>query len=282
MLHQEIPRDRSRHRLDRPLAVRPGLQGLAQGGPPRRPRRHGHPGRARQGARARQAPRRGPLPRLRRALGPPRLQHGQGRRHAARPRRDTPAATINRFCASSAQTTRMAFHAIKAGEGDIFVSAGVECVSQYTDWAGAGGAKRGPAERPLRRRPGPHEAHRRDQRDVDRPPRGRRLLPDIYIAMGQTAENVATAYGICRERQDEWGVTLAEPRRGRHRPWLLRLGDHAGHDARRHRRQQGRRPPRRRHARGRPGAQPGLPRSRAPSRPATAARSTTAPRRSSS
>src|SRR6185312_11920060 len=53
---------------------------------------------------------------------------------------NTPGATVNRFCASSAQTTRMAFDAIKAGEGDIFVSAGVECVSQYLNFSGAGGA----------------------------------------------------------------------------------------------------------------------------------------------
>ena len=53
-----------------------------------------------------------------------------------------PGSTINRFCASSVQTTRMAYHAIKAGEGDIFVSGGVECVSQYTNWAGAGGQPR--------------------------------------------------------------------------------------------------------------------------------------------
>ena len=48
-----------------------------------------------------------------------------------------PGSTINRFCASSVQTTRMAYHAIKAGEGDIFLSGGVECVSQYTKFAGA-------------------------------------------------------------------------------------------------------------------------------------------------
>ena len=170
----------------------------------------------------------------------------------------TPAATINRFCASSAQTTRMAFHAIKAGEGDIFVSAGVECVSQYTDWAGAGGAKEDQQNGRFA------DAQARTKRIAETnetwtDPREDGLLPDIYIAMGQTAENVATAYGISRERQDEWGVTSPEPRRGRHRPRLLRLGDHAGHDARRHRRQQGRRPPRRRHARGRAGPQPGLP-----------------------
>ena len=59
-----------------------------------------------------------------------------------------PGATINRFCASSVQTTRMAFHAIKAGEGHAFVSAGVECVSRYVDWAGAGQGK-GDVQNPL-------------------------------------------------------------------------------------------------------------------------------------
>src|SRR3982074_2313914 len=51
---------------------------------------------------------------------------------------NTPATTVNRFCASSTQTARMAFHAIKAGEGDIFVSAGVECVSRYKNFDSAG------------------------------------------------------------------------------------------------------------------------------------------------
>ena len=51
---------------------------------------------------------------------------------------DVPAATVNRFCASSVQTARMAFHAIKAGEGDVFVSAGVESVSRYMNFGGAG------------------------------------------------------------------------------------------------------------------------------------------------
>src|SRR3954469_923033 len=118
----------------------------------------------------------------------------------------TPAATINRFCASSAQTTRMAFHAIKAGEGDIFVSAGVECVSQYTDWAGAGGAKEDQQNGRFA------EAQARTKRIAETnetwtDPREEGLLPDIYVAMGQTAENVATAYGISRERQDEGGGT---------------------------------------------------------------------------
>ncbi len=118
----------------------------------------------------------------------------------------TPGATVNRFCASSAQTTRMAFHAIKAGEGDIFVSAGVECVSQYTDWAGAGGAAT------ETKNPRFDEAQARTRATAESnatwtDPREDGHLPDVYIAMGQTAENVATAFDIGRDRQDEWGVT---------------------------------------------------------------------------
>ncbi len=118
----------------------------------------------------------------------------------------TPGATVNRFCASSAQTTRMAFHAIKAGEGDIFVSAGVECVSQYTDWAGAGGATAG-VQNPRFADAQERTAKMAQTNETWTDPREDGALPDIYIAMGQTAENVATAYGISRERQDHWGVT---------------------------------------------------------------------------
>lgn len=119
---------------------------------------------------------------------------------------NTPGATVNRFCASSAQTTRMAFHAIKAGEGDIFVSAGVECVSQYTDWAGAGGAATD-VQNPRFADAQERTAKLAQTNETWTDPRENGALPDIYVAMGQTAENVATAYGISRERQDEWGVT---------------------------------------------------------------------------
>ena len=119
---------------------------------------------------------------------------------------NTPGATVNRFCASSAQTTRMAFHAIKAGEGDIFVSAGVECVSQYTDWAGAGGAATD-VQNPRFADAQERTAKLAQTNETWTDPRENGALPDIYVAMGQTAENVATAYGITRQRQDEWGVT---------------------------------------------------------------------------
>ena len=116
-----------------------------------------------------------------------------------------PAATINRFCASSVQTARMAFHAIKVGEGHTYVSAGVECVSRYRGFGSAG--------------VDPVDTHNQlfaaaEQRSLAtaasnqkwHDPREDGLLPDIYIAMGQTAENVATLRGISRTEQDEFGV----------------------------------------------------------------------------
>jgi len=116
-----------------------------------------------------------------------------------------PGATVNRFCASSVQTTRMAFHAIKAGEGDVFISAGVECVSRYTDFAGPGGAK-AETQNPKFAASQACSAHMAADNSTWANPRGRGLLPNIYLAMGQTAENVATSRGISRTRQDEWGV----------------------------------------------------------------------------
>ena len=116
-----------------------------------------------------------------------------------------PAATINRFCASSLQTIRMAFHAIKAGEGDAFVAAGVEAVSRYPNWAGAGETDAGthnPLFDPARRRTEARAASNTPWTD----PRLGGRMPDIYIAMGQTAENVATTYGISRAEQDAWAV----------------------------------------------------------------------------
>ena len=112
---------------------------------------------------------------------------------------DAPGVTVNRYCSSSLQTIRMAFHAIKAGEGDVFVAGGVECVSRYQFGASD---------------TGPHNDSFKDAetRTAERtgegvenwsPPQG---LPDVYIAMGQTAENVAQSKGVSRQAQDEWGV----------------------------------------------------------------------------
>jgi acetyl-CoA C-acetyltransferase len=116
-----------------------------------------------------------------------------------------PAATINRFCASSVQTARMAFHAIKAGEGDAYVSAGVECVSRYRGFSSAGVDPvdtHNPLFATAEQRSLATAASNKKWHD----PRLDGLLPDVYIAMGQTAENVATLRGISRVEQDEFGV----------------------------------------------------------------------------
>lgn len=116
-----------------------------------------------------------------------------------------PGATINRFCASSVQTTRMAFHAIKAGEGEVFVSAGVECVSRYADWKGAGEGA-GDVQNPQFAEAQARTRATAESNATWTDPREQGLLPDVYIAMGQTAENVATSLGVSRQAQDEWGV----------------------------------------------------------------------------
>jgi acetyl-CoA C-acetyltransferase len=117
---------------------------------------------------------------------------------------NVPGTTVTRYCSSSLQTTRMAFHAIKAGEGDVFVSAGVECVSRF--------AKGSSDSLPDTRNPLFTAAASRSERasagDVGQwhDPRADGDLPDVYIAMGQTAENVAGLRGISRLDQDEFGV----------------------------------------------------------------------------
>ena len=116
-----------------------------------------------------------------------------------------PGTTVNRFCASSVQTSRMAFHAIKAGEGHAFVSAGVECVSRYPAFAGAGGGGEeyiNPLFAQARARTDATAASNETWHD----PREDGALPDVYISMGQTAENLATSRGITRADQDEFGV----------------------------------------------------------------------------
>jgi acetyl-CoA C-acetyltransferase len=115
-----------------------------------------------------------------------------------------PAATITRFCASSLQTTRMAFHAIRAGEGDVFVSAGVECVSRY----GRGTSDTHPDTRNPRY-DGPR-ARSQARSGAGTPPwtdpREAGEMPDVHIAMGQTAENVARLRGVSRAEQDAFAL----------------------------------------------------------------------------
>jgi acetyl-CoA C-acetyltransferase len=114
-----------------------------------------------------------------------------------------PGATITRYCASSVQTTRMAFHAIKAGEGDVFISAGVETVSRFMHGTSdhIPNTKNGLFADAQARTEKTAETN-----DTWRDPRGDGLLPDAYIAMGQTAENVATMRGLSRKELDEFGV----------------------------------------------------------------------------
>jgi acetyl-CoA C-acetyltransferase len=112
---------------------------------------------------------------------------------------DVPGVTVNRYCSSSLQTIRMAAHAIRAGEGDVFVAAGVETVSRYLHGASD---------------TGPHNPlfAEAEARTVERTPAAGEPwtplsgLPDVYIAMGQTAENVAEYKKVSREEQDEFAV----------------------------------------------------------------------------
>jgi len=112
---------------------------------------------------------------------------------------DAPGITVNRYCSSSLNSIRFAAHAIKAGEGDVFVAAGVETSSRFVN----GMADDGP-KNPLYAEAG----ERTDKRGAGEggdwaPLEG---LPDIYIAMGQTAENVAEHEGVSREEMDEYAA----------------------------------------------------------------------------
>ncbi|WP_431942455.1 acetyl-CoA C-acetyltransferase [Micromonospora marina] len=124
-----------------------------------------------------------------------------------------PGATLTRYCASSLQTTRMAMHAIRAGEGDVFISAGVEMVSRYARGnsdtlppeaqALVGGGWENPRFAEARER---SAARAQGGAEVWTDPREAGQLPDIYLAMGQTAENLAQVYDVTREDMDAFGV----------------------------------------------------------------------------
>ena len=114
-----------------------------------------------------------------------------------------PGTTVNRYCSSSLQSTRMAMHAIRAGEGEVFISAGVETVSRFFKGNADG--------LPDTQNPVFAEAQARTEKFaaggqtwVD--PRTEGMLPDVYLAMGQTAENVAQRARITRAEQDAFGV----------------------------------------------------------------------------
>ncbi len=116
---------------------------------------------------------------------------------------NVPGVTVNRYCSSSLQTMRMAFHAIKAGEGDIFVAAGVEMVSRFPN----GMADSGP-HNPAFADAETRTAEQAQGAETWEPPKG---LPNVYIAMGQTAENVRLQEGVSRREMDEF-ASLSQQR----------------------------------------------------------------------
>ncbi|HEX7308278.1 acetyl-CoA C-acetyltransferase [Lentzea sp.] len=115
-----------------------------------------------------------------------------------------PGTTVTRYCASSLQTTRMALHAIKAGEGDVFISAGVEMVSRFAkgssdSWPDTHNPLFGDAEARTAATASSGASEWVDPRTLD-------VVPDVYIPMGQTAENLALLKGVSRQEMDEFGV----------------------------------------------------------------------------
>jgi len=115
-----------------------------------------------------------------------------------------PGCTITRYCSSSLQTTRMAMHAIRAGEGHAFISAGVETVSRFVkgnsdSWPDT----TNPVFDVAKERTAGRAA---DGADEWHDPRSDGLVPDVYMAMGQTAENLALLKGVTRQDMDEFGV----------------------------------------------------------------------------
>ena len=115
-----------------------------------------------------------------------------------------PGTTVTRYCSSSLQTTRMALHAIRAGEGDVFISAGVEMVSRF--------AKGNSDSLPDTHNPRFADAEARVAKTAEsgaeswRDPREDGDVPDAYIAMGQTAENLALLKDVSRQDMDEFAV----------------------------------------------------------------------------
>jgi len=115
-----------------------------------------------------------------------------------------PGTTVTRYCASSLQTTRMAMHAIRAGEGDIFISAGVETVSRFVKGSSDGlPDTKNPVFAAAQERTAKVAA---EGAEGWQDPRERGDLPDPYIPMGQTAENLARLMGVSREEMDHFGV----------------------------------------------------------------------------
>ena len=115
-----------------------------------------------------------------------------------------PGTTVTRYCSSSLQTTRMAFHAIRAGEGDAYVSAGVECVSRFI--SGNSDSLPGTTNPLFDEAQARSAALAEGGSDSWSDPRENSQIPDVYISMGQTAENLARIKGISRQDMDEFAA----------------------------------------------------------------------------
>jgi acetyl-CoA C-acetyltransferase len=110
-----------------------------------------------------------------------------------------PGSTVNRYCASSMQTTRMADQAVRTGDGELFLSLGLESVSRV----------RQPGPDPLaEERPAAFSGLRPSVPWQD--PRERGELPNVFLGMGETAENVADLTGVTRQQMDEFAVRSQE------------------------------------------------------------------------
>ena len=203
--HRRSPRDRGRHRRHRPHPDRPRLQGVPQGRPAGRPLGAGRARSAGEAARPRPPDDRRPLLGLRRPQRRPRVEpgprHRRARRHGPPPGRDR-EPVLRQLDPDHADGVPRD----QGGEGDTFLVGGVECVSKYTSFAGAGGSD-ADAQNPRFADAAARSAETARTNATWTDPREEGLLPDVYLAMGQTAENVATSRGVSRQRQDDWGVT---------------------------------------------------------------------------
>ena len=216
LANERSDRARGRHRRRSPFPDRPGLQGLTGRSPGRRPHGADGPGGARPGTRTGPVDPGRPDPGLRDARR--RAGFNMARVVAVLLGLDeVPGTTVNRYCSSSVQSTRMAMHAIRAGEGHAFVSAGVETVSRsplgssdnppVDAGADPRARDRNPWLNPAFARSRERSASRLDAgAPIWSDPRAGGLLPDVYLAMGQTAENVAQLCGVSRAEQDAFAL----------------------------------------------------------------------------
>ena len=164
---------------------------------------------------------------------------------------DAAGTTVNRYCASSLQAIRIAMHAILAGEGDAFVCAGVEAVSRFTKGKSDG--------LPDTKNPRFASGADRAAPSADAPSGATPPLPDVYIAMGETAERVADQEHVTRDEMDAFAVDLAGAGRPRPGGRNLRRRDRPGRAPGRYGRRSRRRPSPRHHPREARQARAGLP-----------------------